>query len=134
MKWQYGGAGKQTRLHTTRRSTISLVLLKILFIPLSPIASKRHNIKNEHERRKGGVCIFLFLLSSDLHMESFFLFPFSSTVQTNQYHNLFCVHTSDIALFSIICSSLLLSCRTFACCFSTLFLHPSLLIHPSNHP
>lgn len=84
---------------------------------------------------EGRVCIFLFPLSSDLHMESFFFFLFfSSTVQTNQYHNLFSVHISDIALFSIICSSLLPTRRTFACRFPTLFLHPSLLIHPSNHP
>lgn len=134
MKWQYGGAGKQTRLHTTRRSTVSLVLLKILlYTPLRP--SKRHNIKNEHERRKRGVCIFLFPLSSDLHMESFFFFfPFLALYkQINTITSFLCI-LQTFALFSIICSSLLLSCRTFACCFSTLFLHPSLLIHPSNHP
>lgn len=50
------------------------------------------------------VCIFLFPLSSDLHMESFFLFPFSFLALYKQINTItsFSVHTSDIALFSII--------------------------------
>lgn len=59
---------------------------------------------------EGRVCIFLFPLSSDLHMESFFLFPFSFLALYKQINTI----------------------TSFLCIFQTLHFFLSLLIAASN--